>query len=258
MFTANLLLAQIPYQPEKNRFSSGNDEELNLIGNPGAFPSDSLLLYGLRYTRNYWLKELDKKMFLLSLPFLIQHRVSVAVSDRGFSLYREQDYGVGYSRKFGKQIAAGIRWDVHHIKFGENYGSLNHHRITAGMQARLTSQLTTAVMAVIPITQAKYNPLTNYSQIVISAAADYRFSPQFSVSTEVMQCEGGKPQIRNGLKYAPLNIFFFSTEVNWMSMETAYGFGVYYKRMKMMMETSYHRQLGFSPVCSLFFLIPKK
>ena len=94
MFTANLLLAQIPYQPEKNRFSSGNDEELNLIGNPGAFPSDSLLLYGLRYTRNYWLKELDKKMFLLSLPFLIQHRVSVAVSDRGFSLYREQDYGV--------------------------------------------------------------------------------------------------------------------------------------------------------------------
>jgi hypothetical protein len=103
-----------------------------------------------------------------------------------------------------------------------------------------------------------YNPVSDYSRIIISAAADYRFSPQFVVEGEVMQCEGSKPEIRNGFKYSPLNAISFSAEVNWMTMQTAYGFSVYYKRMKLIMETSYHRQLGFSPVCSLLFLLPKK
>jgi hypothetical protein len=147
---------------------------------------------------------------------------------------------------------------MHHVNFGEDYGSLNHHRVTMGMQAKLTSRLTTAVMAIVPITQSKYNPLSDFSRITISAAADYRFSPQFTVQGEVMQCEGTKPEIRNGFSYAPLSMVTFSAEINWMSMQTAYGFGIYYKRMKLMMETSYHRDLGFSPVCSLLFLLPKK
>ncbi|HOS47023.1 MAG TPA: hypothetical protein PLG57_00225 [Bacteroidia bacterium] len=254
----HILCAQISSASERNRFSSGNEEDLNLVGNPGALQPDSLQLVGMRYSRSFWLRELDKKSFLLSMPVQLKYRLSVAVSDRGFNLYREQDYTVGYSQKFGKQITAGLRWNMHHVKFGEDYGSLNHHRITAGMQARLTSRLTTAVMAVVPVSQTMYNPLSDYSRIIISAAADYRFSPQFVVEGEVMQCEGSKPEIRNGFKYSPLNAISFSAEVNWMTMQTAYGFSVYYKRMKLIMETSYHRQLGFSPVCSLLFLLPKK
>lgn len=258
MFIAQILSAQIPYLQEKNRFSSGNAEDLSIVGNPGAMPEDSIHLIGLRYSRNYWLRELDKKMFLLSLPLSSAHRLSVAVSERGFDLYREQDYGIGYSRKFGKQITAGLRWNFHHIKFGEEYGFVNHHRVTAGMQARLTSRLTSAVMVVIPVSQSKYNPLSDFSRIVISAAANYKFSPPFSVEVEVMQCEGLKPEIRNGFEYSPMNAIHFSAEINWMTMQTAYGFGFYYKRMKVMMETSYHRELGLSPVFSLLFLLPKK
>ncbi len=255
---SHVLCAQISSTAERNRFSSGNEEDLNLVGNPGALPADSLQLVGMRYSRSYWLRELDKKMFLLSVPVLSKYRLSVAVSDRGFNLYREQDYAIGYSQKFGKQITAGVRWNMHHVKFGEDYGSLNHHRVSLGMQARLTARLTTAVVAIVPVAQAKYNPLSDYSRIIISAAADYRFSPQFVVEGEVIQSEGSKPEIRNGFKYSPLSTFCFSAEINWMTMQTAYGFGVYYKRIKLMMETSYHRQLGFSPVCSLLFLLPKK
>jgi len=246
------------FPSRKKSILFGKFRRFSLIGNPGASPQDSIQLIGLRYSRNYWLKELDKKMFLLSLPVVSNYRLSVTVSDRGFDLYREQDYAVGFSRKFGKQITAGMRWNMHHVKFGEDYGSLNHHRVTMGMQAKLTSRLTTAVMAIVPVTQSKYNPLSDFSRFTISAAADYRFSPQFTVQGEVMQCEGAKPEIRNGFSYSPLSMVTFSAEINWMSMQTAYGFGIYYKRMKLMMESSYHRELGFSPVCSLLFLLPKK
>lgn len=258
VFAAHLVCAQINSSLENNRFSSGNEEDACVNGNPGAIPNDSLRLVGMSYSRSYWLKELDKKKFLMSTPYFQKYRLSVAVSDRGFNLYREQDYALGYAQKFGKQITAGLRWHLHHIKFGEDYGSVNHHRITIGMQARLTSRLTTAVVAIVPVTQSKYNPLSDYSRIIISAAADYRFSPQFVVEGEVMQREGSKPEIRNGFKYSPLNVICFSAEVNWMTFQTSYGFGIYYKHMKLMMETAYHRQLGFSPVCSLLFLLPKK
>jgi hypothetical protein len=221
--------------------------------NPGSIEFDSCINAGTVYSRSYLLKELDRKVVFAVLPILQSNTISLAFEQQGFELYKRSRISLSYGRKFGKQIAAGIRYNHHLLNIAENYGRFNRKEISAGMLAQLTPQFSLGVLCTQPIAEIKKDPLEWSGNAEIRIGVGYKLSEVFSIHTDASQTQGADVTFFSGMNYKVASNFSIRTGIDWKQFNGGFGCSFMVKRFTFGVDAMYHRQLGFSPLVSIVF-----
>lgn len=208
---------------------------------------------GVFYESRFLLPELGLKGGAVAIP-VGEGTFGLNISSFGYSKFSESKYGLAYARNFGEKFSAGIQMDYLHVRIGEEYGSKGAFAVEAGVQAKLTDELTIGAHVFNP-NRAK---IADYEDermpTIMRVGLNYEFSDKVFVVLETEKDIDHKPVVRAGMEYQPAEILYFRIGVASNPFLTSFGFGLNIKeQFKLDFATSYHSTLGYSPQISLSY-----
>jgi hypothetical protein len=233
--------------------STLNGDDASALLNPAGIKNDSSICVGTIYHRSYLLQELDRKVAFAVAPIQNSNTVSVSYEQQGFELYKRSRLSFSYGRKFGKQIAAGVRFNHHVLRLAEDYGKFRRNEVVAGMQAILTSQFILGVQCTQPIAAIKEDPFSWNGKAEIRIGVGYKFSEVFSIYTDGAQLQGSEILLCSGMKYRAVKLISLRAGIDWKQFNGGFGCTFLIQKFSLGIDAMYHRQLGFSPVASIIF-----
>lgn len=107
--------------------------------NPGALASLKKTSVGLSYENRFLLKELQSQGLVIAHP-LKKGVVSLGAQLYGYSRYRTNRVGLGYSMAFGENLSAGVQINYQDVHISE-YGSQGTVTGEFGLLAQLSDQV---------------------------------------------------------------------------------------------------------------------
>lgn len=230
-----------------------NGDDASALLNPAGIKNDSCVYIGTVYCRSYLIQELDRKIAFAVVPVLNSNTVSFAFEQQGFELYKRSRISFSYGRKFGKQIAAGIRINHHALRLAEDYGKFRRSEVAAGLQANLTSHFILGVQCTQPIASIKEDPFNWNGKPEIRIGIGYKFTDVFYIYTDGVQLQGAEVSLCSGMMYKAGNAVSLRAGIDWKQFNGGFGCTFLIKKFSLGIDAMYHRQLGFSPVASIIF-----
>ena len=203
------------------------------------------------YFQNHWLsEELSMKGLAVALP-LGNGTIAISGSDFGYSLYREQQFGVAYAMRFGDGLRAAVQLDYLSTRLGENYGSSSAVMAELGMQARLTEDLWIGAHLYNPGGATLGGPYDEKIPTLLRVGLGYTFSDKLQMTADVVKDIDRKEQLRMGLEYHPNEVLFIRTGFSTAAVQGHVGVGVRFGQFDMDMAVSFNGDLGATPQLNL-------
>jgi hypothetical protein len=214
---------------------------------------------GVYYQNQFILKELSTKAFAFAMPTK-RGTFGICVSNFGYSLFRQNKYGLAFGKAFGDKISAGIMMDYIGTAIPE-YGKKGSLVAEAGIQAKPRKDLTIGVH-IFNLTRAK---LADYNDeripTIMRLGADYKFSDKVFVALETEKDIDKKAMFKAGLEYKPIKELYLRAGISTNPSLSCFGIGIQLKQFRLDISSTYHSTFGFSPQMGLLYQFnaaPKK
>jgi|GEM_PF-6512015 hypothetical protein len=230
--------------------SVGSPGVSRLWFNPASQSESKALSFYSYYQCPYMLKELSVKGFGITAPFS-QGSVSAHYYGEGYTLFNKQALTLGYSRRFGKNISAGMTFDYLSVRIGEGYGSMNGLGSRAGMLFQLSPALWSGMCAFFPAGNSSV--LKECFQPFILWGLRWRTSPRLDIFTEIAKEIQSPAKIRGGLCLQRPDMWLLQGGMNLFPASFFLGYGYTFWNFSLTVNTSYISLLGFSPSVSMVY-----
>lgn len=203
------------------------------------------------YFQQHWLSsDLTMKGLAVAHP-LGNGTIAVNANDFGFTLYREQQFGLAYAMRFGEGLRAGVQMDYMSTRLGENYGSTSAVVASMGVQAEITDALWIGAHLYNAGRAKLGGPYDEAVPTVLRAGLGYTFSRKFLMTGEVEKDIDRKERVRVGMEYHPMEALYVRTGVSSGAVQGHFGVGVRYGSFDLDMAVSFRSQLGATPQVNL-------
>jgi hypothetical protein len=204
------------------------------------------------YENRFLISDLGLRSAAVAVPVSKVGTFGVSATVFGNSLYSERKGGLGYAKKFGDKIAAGIQMDYLNTYFNDEfYGSRTSFAAEAGIIAEPIANLKLGAH-VFNLNKAKIAEYGDeHIPIIMRFGASYKFSEKVLLSSEVEKDIDYKNVFKTGLEYHPVDLLYIRAGIASNPTLSCFGFGLKLKQFIVDMSTQYHEVLGFSPQFSL-------
>ena len=206
---------------------------------------------GVAYQSPFLLNELGTGQLIAAMP-VGDGAFGLAVQNRGFSLYREGLYGIGYGRKLSESFNMGIQINYFTLQLGEGYGSVSTFTVEGGFTYDLTQNLSIAGHVYNP-NQSKLEDSGDQLPAFLKGGIAYRFSDKVQTSLEVWKHMEYDAEIHAGISYRAAEVLSLGVGIQSNPGSIYGGFGLHFGDLEFGVATLYHNVLGYSPQLSLTY-----
>jgi hypothetical protein len=208
------------------------------------------ILCGVYFEDRYLLKELSSKALVFS-ACTGQGAFSMSCFQFGSGVYSEMKTGIGYARKFGKSISAGIQVDYYRISLAEDYGSRNILNCEFGLLFRPGKQVWIGFHCINPVPVKLSQTSGESLPTLIQLGLAYYFTEDLMLSAEVEKDPVSKVCARIGAEYRFAKILSARAGIATGPFRLSIGAGLVMHRLSVDIASEYSQALGFSPAVSL-------
>jgi len=227
-----------------------------------SFGSNQAALAGLKQggigaagERKYLLEELAAYRLVLVLPSA-SGNFGFQVISKGFSDYRDSQFGLAYARQLGKKAAAGIQFNYNNLQIA-GYGSAKAFSAETGLVLHLSPRLHTGIHLNNPGGKYPGNKMIKLPS-VYTMGWGYDFSEQLFFSCEIVKEENQPADARVGIQYIITPSLFIRTLIQTANATAWFGAGLTRSRSRLDIYTGYHPQLGPSAGIQLLYEFKKE
>lgn len=212
---------------------------------------------GAYFENRFAISEFNQMGVSIAYPFK-SGSFGLSYSGFGYQLYKENKIGLAYGMKFNDRITGGVQLNYHSLRIGNDYGSSSTVSVEAGIQAKLTDELSIGMHVFNP-TKSK---LIEYNDeripTIVRLGLGYRFSDKLLLTAEAEKDIDFDAVFRSGIEYMATDKFFLRGGIATNPGLIAFGFGVKFDNFRADIASTYHSTLGFSPQISLIYDFKKK
>lgn len=208
---------------------------------------------GLYYENRYLLKELSYKAAAAAIPT----RYGTFGLNLGYSgdkLFSTLDAGLAYAMAFGSRFAAGIQLDMLQARLSESYGNRIMATFEAGIQARLSEQLSFGAHVFNPFQVKLEDYHDGRVPAIMNAGFSYTFSERLLWAAEVMKNTEFPLQFMTGAEYKFFDKGFVRLGMTTSPFIYTFGFGLALDKIHLDLSSSVHETLGYSPQASFYYV----
>lgn len=201
------------------------------------------------YENRFGVKELSTQSAVFALP-VKTYAIGASFQNYGVDAYNEVKTGISLAKAFGDNLFLAIGLNYHQINI-TNYGNANSFSVDVGVQYKVLPKLWLASHIANP-NQSKYND--NTDQIIpahIQFGANYLFSEQLSLSTEIEKILDRQADFKTGIEYKVVKFVALRGGISVNPFKQYAGFGVNYQKVVVDFAVASHPVLGYSPQISL-------
>ena len=229
----------------------------SVFNNPAALGFTDKVQLGLSYKNNFLIKELGQYSLGFAAPVKKVGVFGVAIDRFGYSEYSTNQFGVSYSRRFGKIFSLGAQMNLHWIHIGDIYGN----KVTAsGSISFLVKPIKNWIIAghVYNITATPISvDARDRINTLFRLGTSYTIAGKLLISIEGIASLQYDPAFKAGLEYKPIELLAIRAGINTNPMGPTFGFGINYKKLLFDFAGKWHPVLGFSPIASLSYSFGK-
>ena len=197
------------------------------------------------YENRFSVKELSTQSAVFAIPFK-KITIGAAFQSYGVDAYKEIKTGLSLAKSFGPKLLVAINLNYHQLKI-ENYGSSKSFSVEVGLQYEAFPHLWLGTHISNP-NQSKYG--INSEQIIpahIQFGANYIFSNQLMISSEVEKILDAQADFKAGLEYKVVKIVALRGGISVNPFKQYVGFGINYEKLNIDFSVASHPVLGYSP-----------
>ena len=207
---------------------------------------------GVNYENRFLLKALSIKSGAFAIP-VKAGTFGLCVRSFGYTLYKENKYGVSFAKGFGNKFAAAATFNYLTTNIAENYGNTSCFTGEIGIQAKPLSALTIGAHLYNP-TRSTLNKLTNERlPTIMRLGIHYEFSKKGSVVIETEKDMARKTVFKAGIEYIPIKEFYLRMGIATNPALSSFGFGAHLKNFNIDIAANYHQVLGITSQISLAY-----
>ena len=228
-----------------------------LSNNPAAIGFLSSSSLGIYHENRFLLEELSYQTIAFCQPTKYG-TIGVDLGYFGYQLYNEKRFGLAYSIKLHKKIAAAIKLNYLHTKIAGDYGTSAAVYGEIGILGQPIDNLHIGIHLTNPSNQ-KLSSLQNETiPSSIKLGVGYYFTNKFLLAVELEKPSELSYQFRTGIDFELVDDFFLRMGVGSEPNLLAFGFGYHAKNIIIDIAFSKHEYLGYSPHISLVYHFNKK
>ncbi len=211
------------------------------------------LAVGVSYEQRFLMEELGVSSLAVSFP-LLGGGFGFSLANMGLSYYGENRVGMAYGMRLGKQLAMGIGFNYHLLRFPEHYK--NPFALTGeiGVIAKPVENFTLAAHIFNPTFSKLNTDDYNDVPVVFTLGAAYKILSLASVYAEFQEDATAFFQMRFGTEFKIYDLLFIHAGV--LSNPFSLHFGAGYESRKLHLDLAFckHPALGYTPQASLSYV----
>jgi len=175
----------------------------------------------------------------------------------GTGVYNELKTGIGYAKKFGKHISAGVQLDYYRFRISEDYGSKNIFNCELGLMLSAGKQIRIGFHCVNPVPVKLSETSGESIPTLFRLGLAYYFTGDLVVSAEIEKDPLSKACARIGAEYCFAKILSARAGIASGPFRLSIGAGIVMSRFTLDFASEYNQVLGFSPAISLQYRLRK-
>ena len=206
---------------------------------------------GVYFENRFSIAELGVKGFAFALPAGESGTFALSGTFFGYELYSEKKIGIGFGKKIGEKLKAGVQLDYLSTYIAENYGTRSALTGEAGILAEPVKNLLLGFHIYNP-TQTK---IADYADeripVIMRLGAAYKFSDKVTVSIENEKQVDAEGIFKTGIDYHIAEPLYLRGGIATNPSLNSFGFGLKFGQFMFDAAASFHEVLGFTPHISL-------
>lgn len=230
--------------------SVGSSGFSRIWGSPATWSERRKLSFGQFIHQPFLLKELTVKGLGVVLP-VGKGAFGASWVSEGFRLFRKQDAGLGYSRRFGKKIGVGLKFHYLSLSLADDYGRANDAGFSLGFITSLSSALEGGTTLFYPV--GKNTSLENSFQPYLLSGLCWKVSDELVITSEITKEASSPVRIRGSLFYSNKNHWSLQSGIKLYPLSCFAGIGFRNRQFTFCLNTGYQSLLGFSPTAIILY-----
>jgi len=181
---------------------------------------------------------------------------STTIKYWGYSAYNESTFGFGYARKFNAKIAAGLKFNYHHLNI-QNNGSKGLVSFNLGVSYMPLDKLRVGVTIFNPAKQKLEKEYKETLSTQFGFGLSYHPSKKVMIAVETQKDLKNPFQLKLGVNYDIHE--FLSARIGGATNPTlfSFGFGTHVQNLNIDIASTWDINLGISPQISLQYRFKK-
>lgn len=235
--------------------NSGNavKDVWNIQGNPAGITGLHAITAALDYTKYLFAPQLSRQALALAIP-LKNSYVGLGLDRYGIAEYSEIKVSMALIRKFGKQLAIGLKGNYHQLKIS-NYGATTAFSLDVGLLYNWNENLIVGFYISNPAQQKyKTTALGLVIPTTIQLGLSYALSDKILIATNVSKALKIQIDAAIGLEYQLLQLLSLRGGLSAQPFKQYAGFGLNYKKIMLDMAIESDPYLGYSPQITLGYV----
>lgn len=218
-----------------------------LFGNPAAIAFEQDYAFYLHYDSPYLLRELSRMGAGGVIP-LHRSAFGLTLSQEGGTLYCERKATLGYAMFLGREITAGVQFDLYTMRYPENRAPCLMATFEGGLMASLSPRLRAGVHLSNPAGLRMHTPWGSEKiPTGVRCGTCWSLSPELLLCTETEKWSGTPLRLKTGIEISPHPTFSFRCGMATPPLTFSLGAGFRLGKTLFDIAFGYHGILGFTP-----------
>ena len=181
---------------------------------------------------------------------------STTIKYWGYNAYNESTFGFGYARKFNSKIAAGLKFNYHHLAI-QNNGSKGVISFNLGLSYAPLEKLRIGVSIFNPAKLKIENEYKETLSTQFGFGLSYHPTDKVIIAVETQKDLKNPFQLKLGANYDIHE--YFSARIGGATNPTlfSFGFGTHVQNLEIDIASTWDINLGYSPQISLQYTFKK-
>jgi hypothetical protein len=220
------------------------------LANPAGLGIAPTFAVGIQHEQRYAIPGMGIDVLAAVFP-VWGGGIGLSLANTGFSEQGENRFGIQLGRKLGRNIAAGVSFHAHLLRFPAEYRNLFALSADAGIYATPLSHLSMGVY----VSNLSFSHFNNEAgdrlPVVFHLGLGYEVAPAIRLSAEVEKDVYAPLRTKVGTSYYMFHTLYIRLGVLSQPFEIHYGLGYKYRLFQVDFALYRHPVLGFSPQLSL-------
>lgn len=218
--------------------------------NPAGISGLASPILALDYTKYLFAPDLSRQAVALAVP-IRKNYLGFGFDRYGITEYNEIKAGFTIAKKFGKQLAIGIRGNYHQLKIS-NYGASTAFSLDVGVHYKLKEQLLFGLYITNPA-QQKFSSKAISSNPPSTAyfGLSYLVSNKVLIATNLTKTLKVPLDLAIGIDYRLIELLSLRGGLTVKPFKQYAGFGLNYSKFMLDMAVESDPHLGYSPQITL-------
>jgi hypothetical protein len=220
------------------------------LTNPAGLGIAPSFAAGIQHEQRYAIPGLGVDVLAAVLPVL-GGGIGLSLANMGFSEQGENRFGIQVGRRLGRNLAAGVGFHAHLLRFPAEYHNAFALSADAGIYATPLPHLSMGVY----VSNLSFSHFNNEARdrlpVVFRWGLGYEVAPEITLYAEVEKDIYAPLRAKTGTSCLVFNILYVRLGVLSQPFEIHYGLGYRFRIFQVDFALYRHPVLGFSPQLSL-------